>query len=131
MQRSTKLLLCGVFVAALVAGGGYANTIRLESKVQEVEEKCIEESKRELAKTPRVTLLCDANELARLETDSKPTPGVQGQVISAYKAAQESRDWPLFLAAAIALISAMPWGWYFFLRRVSELRDAIVGKKDA
>lgn len=131
MHRSTKLLLGGICVASLVAGAGFANTVRLESKVREIEDKCIEESKRELAKFPGFTLLCDAKELVRLESDSNPSPGIQGQVISAYRVAQESRDWPYLLAFLVIFTTAIPWAWYFFLRRVGELHDAIVGKKDA
>jgi hypothetical protein len=37
-------------------------------------------------------------------------------------------DWPYTLAAAIAGVLALPWCWYFFLRRVKELREAILGK---
>ena len=35
---------------------------------------------------------------------------------------------PYFIALFIVLISGIPWSWYFLLRRIRELSDAIRGK---
>jgi hypothetical protein len=32
-----------------------------------------------------------------------------------------------FVAAVVAILGALPWGWYFLLRRIVELRAAIRG----
>ena len=37
-------------------------------------------------------------------------------------------DWAIPVAALVLLFSALPWLWYFILRRIRELHDAIVGK---
>ena len=37
-------------------------------------------------------------------------------------------DWTIPIAALVLLFSALPWFWYFILRRIRELRDTIVGK---
>jgi hypothetical protein len=131
MQRPTKILIGGATVAVLVAVAGVANTVHLESKIHELEATCIEEGKHGLAKYPRVQLLCDAKDLVRLETDSNPSTGVQAQIVSAQRADQDSRGWPYALAAVIIFLSALPWTWYFLLRRIRELRDAILGKGNA
>jgi hypothetical protein len=36
--------------------------------------------------------------------------------------------WPKLAAAIVAILGALPWAWYFLLRRVAELRAAIGGK---
>jgi len=32
------------------------------------------------------------------------------------------------IAIGVLVLSAIPYAWYFLLRRIRELRDAIVGK---
>jgi hypothetical protein len=36
--------------------------------------------------------------------------------------------WPYALAAMIGVFSAVPWFWYFLLRRLAELRQAVLGR---
>lgn len=43
-------------------------------------------------------------------------------------AISRSKRWPMRGAAVIAILGALPWAWYFLLRRVAELRAAIGGK---
>jgi hypothetical protein len=38
-----------------------------------------------------------------------------------------SEKWPHVVAAIIAILGALPWAWYFLLRRIAELRAAISG----
>lgn len=128
MRTPNKVLIGGLVLAALIATGGAANTARLEGRVKELESACAEESKREMAKFPKLTLLCEANELARLEHASKSV-GIQSQIVNAYRDSQRSGEWPYVLAIVVAFLAAMPWTWYFLLRRIAELRDAIVGKR--
>lgn len=41
---------------------------------------------------------------------------------------QFAERWTLPAAAVVLALSALPWLWYFILRRIRELHDAIVGK---
>lgn len=36
--------------------------------------------------------------------------------------------WPLWCATILLILAAIPWLWYFLLRRISELRAAISGR---
>jgi len=53
-------------------------------------------------------------------------PGIQGELAVARRSF--ASDWPVAGSAAIVLLCALPWAWYFLLRRIRELREAIVGR---
>jgi hypothetical protein len=42
-------------------------------------------------------------------------------------AISRSKRWPMQAAAVIAILGALPWAWYFLLRRIAELRAAFGG----
>jgi hypothetical protein len=68
--------------------------------------------------------VCDADALS--ET---PSPvGVQKKIVDAYFDSMSATSDANFLAIIIAGFSVMPWLWYFLLRRIVELRNAIGGK---
>jgi hypothetical protein len=46
----------------------------------------------------------------------------------AWAASSEPMELPYFIAFGIFLISALPWSWYFVLRRIRELSGAIRGR---
>jgi len=76
-----------------------------------------------------IQLNATCNEFLRLwdqiEPWSEPSAVKPGQP----KAwAQYAVDWALPGAAFVLAFSALPWLWYFLLRRIQELRDAIAGK---
>lgn len=68
--------------------------------------------------------VCNVSELIRLGAYT----GLQGRLIEAHWATEASREMPIFLASLISALSLVPWVWYFFLRRVAELRAAMSGK---
>ncbi len=74
---------------------------------------------------PANVLACDPETLAAAEaSELKP---IQAQLLTAaVKSKQFNR--PARVALMIALLSAIPWLWYFILRRVSELGEAATGK---
>jgi hypothetical protein len=69
-------------------------------------------------------MTCDPLELAR----SGSYPGIQGQLAAAERDVLRWASWPQISGIAIPLMCSLPWLWYFFLRRIRELREAIVGK---
>jgi hypothetical protein len=135
MRLGTKILVGGAIASVLVLLGGALNTVRLERSVEKLQSKCranaVEDEKRSKAKgewsPPASDLICDAKELTALP-DLK---GDQADIASASRDAQESRTWPRLLAVAVLCLSAVPWLWYFLLRRIAELRAAIGGNPPA
>ena len=129
MDRPTKVLIGGALCAVLVVVGGNGNTYRLESKLRDLEAACIEEGKREtLAKTFGGVLVCDAKSLVRLDREPDLSKGIQSLIVSAQRDVSISGKWYVEVAAAILILTGIPWAWYFALRRIRELRDAISGE---
>jgi hypothetical protein len=67
---------------------------------------------------------CDPVELAK----SDGYTGVQGQLAAAERDVLRWANWPQISGIAVSLMCCFPWLWYFFLRRIRELREAIAGK---
>jgi hypothetical protein len=133
LYKPAKILIAGILVGALAYGLGEMNTLRLERRVQELQRACVAETEAEAKKPGAFSSLtaifsgkatCDPVELAR----SEGYTGVQGQLATAERDVLRWANWPTILAVAILFVCALPWLWYFFLRRVRELREAIVGK---
>lgn len=120
MNKSIKILIGGLSVAAIVIVVGLVNTYRLDSKVQQLELTCIEEGK--VDKSSEWELVCEAKQL------SLDSVGIQLEIAEAQLDAKKSREWPYIFALGILAISVVPFAWYFLLARVRELHDAITGK---
>jgi hypothetical protein len=101
--------------------------------VQELHKACLVEGEAEaqrqgtfsaLVNAFRGKLQCDPVELAK----SGDHVGIQGQLAVAQLDVWRWSDWPLIAGVAIVLVCSVPWLWYFVLRRIRELREAITGK---
>jgi hypothetical protein len=128
MDKPAKILLGGTICAAIIAAVGFANTHRLESKLRNLEAECVEEGKGDKLESGRFKLVCDAESLVDLERNSESSVGIQARVAAAKRQVLASESWPYILAAGVLVFSGLPWTWYFLLRRIRELRDAIIGK---
>ena len=133
MDKPAKILIGGIFAGALVYGLGEMNTFRLERQVQELQRACVAATEAEAKKQGTFSALvsifsgkaiCDPVELAR----SDGYPGIQGQLAAAERDVLRWANWPQISGIAISLMCCFPWLWYFFLRRIRELREAILGK---
>jgi hypothetical protein len=109
------------------------NTFRLERRVQELQRACVAQAEAEAKKQGTFSALasifsgkmtCDHVELAR----SDGYTGIQGQLAAAERGVLRWASWPQISGIAIPLLCSLPWLWYFFLRRIRELREAILGK---
>ena len=80
---------------------GFANTDRLESKLQNLEAECVEEGKRDKLESGRFKLPCDPESLVDLERNSEPSVGVQARVAAAEREVLASERWPYVLAAGV------------------------------
>ena len=136
MEKPTKILIAGLALGAAVAAGGVVNTHRLQAKLEELRTACIAEGEKEatvpgsdaaLAAQYGGKSLCDPVELTRSNSGIEP-PGVQGQLEKTHHEFLDSEQWPVLLGAAITLLLAVPWIWYFLLRRLKEIREAITEK---
>jgi uncharacterized membrane protein len=114
MRRSISILVAGVVAAGLVLATGKWNTHRLEHNAEEGLNKCYAwaQAKPTELQIPSVTV-CD-------EGWSAVQVG-----------ARSSEKWSRVTAAVIAVLGALPWAWYFLLRRIAELRAAIGGNPPA
>jgi hypothetical protein len=133
LDKPAKILIGGIIAGALIYGLGEMNTLRLERRVQELRRACVAETEAEAKKQGAFSALagiftgkmtCDPLELAR----SDSYPGIQGQLAAAERHVLRGASWPQISGIAIPLTCSLPWLWYFFLRRIRELREAIVGK---
>ena len=126
MTGPTKALVAGVLVGALVFATGSANTCRLERRGSELKVTCIEDGKTsDLAKLGG-ELICDPIELARSTGDDPP--GVQGNLARAQRQLLTWQQWPIPIAFLVVVAFGLPWAWCFLLRRIRELREALLGK---
>jgi hypothetical protein len=129
MDKSIKILLSGIVCAGIIASGQIFYNRSLENKLNQLKAECIAEDIAEKEKTPgsRFQLICDPEELEGVEVKGE---GVQAKLVSTYRDLhrEESSSRFFLVAAAIMGVSALPWLWYFLLRRIRELRDVIVGK---
>jgi hypothetical protein len=133
LDKPAKILISGIFAGALVYGIGEMNAFRLDRRVQALQKACVAETEAEAKKQGAFSSLtnifsgkaiCDPVELAR----SDGYTGIQGQLAAAERDVLRWANWPTILSVPLLLMCSLPWLWYFFLRRVRELRNAIVGK---
>jgi hypothetical protein len=131
LEQSARILIGGIFAGALIYGLGVMNTARLQRRVQELQKACVAETeakKRDtlsaLASIFSRKMTCDPVELATSDT----YPGIQGQLAAAERDVLRWDNWPQISGIAIAILGTLPWLWYFFLRRIREFREALLGK---
>ena len=136
MEKATKILIGGAILTATVAAGGLANIKRLDSKLRGLEEDCV---KMVLA-SPELGIACSEENFVRrygiavLEErlkENRPYQSFQLRIVESERALRNAQQWWPLLATLIVLVSALPWAWNFLLRRIRELRNAVVGKREA
>jgi hypothetical protein len=133
LDKPTKILIGGIFAGGLMYGLGEMNTYRLERRVQRLQGACVAETETEAKKQGTFSALtrifvpkpiCDPVELAR----SDGYLGIQAELAAAERDVLRWTNWSAIAGIAIPLMCCLPWLWYFFLRRIRELREAIAGK---
>jgi hypothetical protein len=133
LDKPTKILISGIFAGALIYGLGEVNTFRLERRVEELQRACVAETEAQAKKQGTFSALtslflgratCDPVELAR----SSGYIGIQGELAVTERDVLRWANWPPIAGSVISLACCLPWLWYFVLRRIRELREAITGK---
>lgn len=139
MRITTKVLSGGCACAIVIVAGGLVYADRVKDRRDALIAECrtkpnpfdqfddapitIDDA---LAYRPRFAPekpVCDPYELISLGANE----GLQGQIVDAHYAALAANDASWFWAGVVAVLSAIPWAWYFLLRRISELRSAFAG----
>ena len=130
ISKASKIFFAGIVIASFVSAFGFLNTNLHESKVHKLESECAEEWKQDKSKLASEvalyggTLVCDAQSLS----SGDGNVGIQAKIVQAQNEVLSSKEWPYFAALLVLIFSAVPWAWYFLLRRIREVRDAVAGK---
>lgn len=69
---------------------------------------------------------CEIQKL--ITVDKGQSYGVHAEILNTHRKAEASKRWPVIGALIVAGLGAIPWFWYFLLRRIAELRLAISGR---
>jgi hypothetical protein len=71
--------------------------------------------------------VCSPNDLFKAFAKVTPPQGIQGEIFdlkSDIVFERERWGWPCYL---LAMLAPIPWIWYWFLRRLREVKDAVSG----
>ncbi len=122
MTISTKLLIGGASLAALIFLAGVAGSEWSKSRVSVL----IEECKVEPPDTFGGLMVCD---LPTLQLGRRSDlVGVQAEIVNADRNVSFYFELGTVLALVVLALSTVPFGWYFLLDRLREVRDALTGK---
>ena len=129
MTAPSKLFAIGLIAAVACFGAGRIIVMRADTHLKSLVATCHDESERAQHSNTNVPwekdpLVCDPRELASI---GAPV-GIQAQIASAYGRLLSLRQWTWLVPAAIAAASAIPFLWYFLLRRIRELSGAVIGR---
>jgi hypothetical protein len=137
MTNPFKIFIIGAVTAIVISGScalvngindmvGRGTLPTLEAKVRDLQTACLERQKQ---------IQQDDNPYAKyIPINCGSEAGVQSELgqaqlaLNAAKKGGPTIQMPYHIAFVTLVFSALPWTWYFLLRRVSELREAIVGK---
>ena len=75
----------------------------------------------------KFVLICDP-EILRAGSRPSDSVGIQAKIIDTQRQGERWFEQATIIAIGVLILSATPYVWYFLLRRVRELRDALVGK---
>jgi hypothetical protein len=140
MKSSARFFLRAVALAVALSGIGFGYLQYEHSRTATLQSKCEAQSKKEMDafnaqqkdKTGPWTmyqsagLTCDPSKLYMDTPYSTTLPGVQGELLTAYRE-ESSRTENVFYGIAffIVFIGTLPAIWYFFLARLSEVAAAV------
>jgi hypothetical protein len=143
MDKPLKILVAGAATAATLAAfcaiSNDISTARheqkiaaLESTIAALQDRCAAESE-ENTKSGKGyghdPLVCDPKKLSGYAG----LAGIQKDVANKQNEIDVERQFysmelPYIIALGIVLITGIPWSWYFLLRRIREISDAVGGR---
>jgi hypothetical protein len=133
LKIESKSLVCGLVLAVAVYGGVAWNKQRLDKHLRSLVAQCDAINDRNVKVVPEAgkpwtryradPLVCEPNALASAVQVSE----LQADILGAHSDWKDAAN-PIPAAVLLTILSAVPWLWYFLLRRIVELRNAIGGK---
>lgn len=146
MTRPTKLLVVGIIGGIVVAAIGAVGAWRAQADVTRLTVLCEQQDRKPKADDPvGFKLICDPRDLDVLDLKARrryedalgtgqvveytPSPGVQGQLVTAQRRLLWWQSTPKKIAIAVIVLMSLPWMWYFLLDRVQEVSKAIQGRR--
>lgn len=128
MNKPLKVLAIGVLLAAGVMATGYFIHQRQLAKVDALVAQCKGEHLNKpdgpWKKWQRDPLVCDPTELVLFPNKV----GIQRAIMDARYEAYDTTNTASWIAVVVFMLGALPYAWYFLLKRLRELADAIRGK---
>lgn len=128
MSKPAKILFIGVLVSLVVLAVGYLLDRREQFALDALIAKCktetMEAPKGPWQKYQEAPLVCEPTELIGYPD----LIGIQKEVRQSYLGRGDYFSGSQLLAVLLLGVFALPYVWYFLLRRVRELVKAITGK---
>ena len=133
LTNPSKVLLIGFVLAGSMACAGYALTYRDDARVERAVAACKADdlataTDPSTKKEFQFTLLCEPSEFYGHMSDAWVSPQKEVRDAIAERGANSGPVILYFLAFVTAFGAALPWAWYFLLRRLRELREAVIGR---
>jgi hypothetical protein len=116
---STKILISGLLVAVVVLVVGQANTNRIERRLGKLVADCLAEPTGETEGSP-------FDRLAECDPRATPSERIQSEIVKTQRELSNAQQWVFPGALVIAILSALPWIWYFPLPRIRKMWQSVV-----
>lgn len=149
MERPTIALGIGLTLGGAILAGGHWNMQRLQREEHRLRVACAAEEQKALQlrdplEPPLSTwnfdgipdaedrchpaILAVNGRLHEAAEGETPLRRVQQELVDVHNAAVQFREWPAVIGVGVFTLFAVPWAWYFLLRRIRELREAVMGR---
>jgi hypothetical protein len=137
MAKTTKILLAGVILGLLTLGVGQLATVKNAAHFSDLVAKCEAESTQQAKRAQLDSVqpkppweiddvVCNPDALRRLGV--KELQGVQRELVLAEQDLGGPFETASVIAGLVMFLTAIPYSWYFFLRRIREVANAVTGK---
>ena len=133
LERPTKFLLFGVVLGIIALVTGYTMSHYYSGMTDTLVEECISENNKPTAAgVPRWTqapLVCNVPKLvSAARVANSGLVGIEAKIVEAHRLSNAWLNRAHMLGGVLIGIFALPYGWYFLLRRIKELSNALLGK---
>lgn len=123
LRIQTKILLGGLALASLILVFGQARIYVLERDLNSLIQQCSMQDDDEFGGV----MDCDPDSLHR-QGNFGNLKGLQYEIAFAQASILGSRSLTKEIPLAVLFLALIPWLWYFLLKRVREISDAIFGR---
>lgn len=133
MKKPTQYLLIGLVLGVIAIAIGHIVSAQLSQKVESLISECkVQNQKPTPVDAPawaKAPLICEPQELESPAGSSNgKLVGVQASIVETRAASLSWQERSRFVGILLFGILALPYCWQFLLRRIVELRQALVGR---